>query len=214
MRKEYKLLKKASNLKAKIDNIKAIFLDVDNTALCLKMYDYNGINDKEHGDRIIGILDDKDWLEYNIRNNAYIHCEAPRQLVNLVNYIVNNGGKVYGLTECKNSFEYNSKFNRLKECYQGNFLHHGDLISIDTRHDKVAIMKMIAKRDNINLEEIMFIDDSFFEVMESHKDGILGMHTTEALMRFDDMNNIHTNGIGGHSNYGKIIGEDTNERQS
>lgn len=188
-------------IRAKLDNIKLLFLDVDNTALCLKMYDNNGENDKKNGSRIIGILDDTEWLEYNINNNAYIHCEAPRQIYNLVKYITENGGRVYGLTECKNSFEYNSKFNRLKECYDGNFLHHGDLISIDTRHMKVKIMTTIAEKENIPIEDVMFIDDSFFEVMESHKVGILGMHTTEALMRFDDMNNIHTKGIGSPSNY-------------
>lgn len=188
-------------IRTKLDSIKLLFLDVDNTALCLKMYDNNGENDKKNGSRIIGILDDTEWLEYNINNNAYIHCEAPRQIYNLVKYITNNGGRVYGLTECKNSFEYNSKFNRLKECYDGNFLHHGDLISIDTRHMKVKIMTAIAEKENIPIEDVMFIDDSFFEVMESHKVGILGMHTTEALMRFDDMNNIHTKGIGSPSNY-------------
>lgn len=180
----------------RINKIKALFLDVDNTALCLKMYDNNGVNDKSSGKRIIGILNDKDWMEYNIRNNAYIYCEAPRQLYNLVNYITNKGGKVYGLTECKNSFEYNAKFNRLKECYDGNFLHHGDLISVHTRQDKIPVMKMIADRDNLKYDEVMFIDDSYFEIMESSEIGILGMHTTEALMRFDDMNNISTNGIG------------------
>lgn len=190
-------------IRDKIDNIKILFLDVDNTALCLKMYDYEGINDKDKGNRIIGVLDDVEWLEYNIRNNAYIYCEAPKQIVNLVNYVTERGGKVYGLTECKNSFEYNSKFNRLKECYEGNFLHHGDLISVDTRHMKVKIMTSIAEREGLNPDEIMFIDDSFFEVMESHKVGILGMHTTEALMRFDDMANIHTKGVGSPSNYKK-----------
>ena len=185
----------------KLKKIKALFLDVDNTALCLKMYDYNGVNDKEKGERIIGIVDDMEWMQYNIKNNAYVYCEAPKPIYNLVNYVKSNGGKVYGLTECKNSFEYNAKFNRLKECYEGNFLHHGDLISVHSRHDKVPVMRMIAERDNLQLNEIMFIDDSYFEIMESHKIGILGMHTTEALMRFDDMNNISTKGIGKPSNY-------------
>jgi hypothetical protein len=188
-------------MKERLDKIKALFLDVDNTALCLKMYNNNGINDKENGERIIGIVDDKEWMEYNIMNNAYIYCEAPIQIYNLVKYITNRGGKVYGLTECKNSFEYNAKFNRLKECYDGNFLHHGDLISVDTRHIKVPVMEMIAKRDNLQLDELMFIDDSYFEIMESHKIGILGMHTTEAMMRFNDMDDIHTNGIGKPSTY-------------
>ena len=192
-------------MKDRIDKIKALFLDVDNTALCLKMYDYNGINDKDKGKRIIGVLDDKEWMHYNIRNNAYIYCEAPKQIVNLVNYISNNGGKIYGLTECKNSFEYNSKFNRLKECYSGHFLHHGELISVHTRHDKVPVMLMIAERDGLSNDEIMFIDDSFFEIMESHTEGILGMHTTEALMRFDNMDNIHTKGIDTQSNYPNTI---------
>lgn len=185
----------------RINKVKALFLDVDNTALCLKMYDYNGLNDKEHGERIIGILDDKEWMEYNIKNNAYIYCEAPKQIYNLVTYIKNNGGTIYGLTECKNSFEYNAKYNRLKECYEGNFLHHGELISVHTRHDKVPVMQMIAERDNLNMDEIMFIDDSFLEIMEAHNIGILSMHTTEALLRFDDMTNISTKGIGKQSEY-------------
>lgn len=189
----------------KLNKIKALFLDVDNTALCIKMYDYNGVNDKQHGERIIGILDDKEWMAYNIRNNAYIYCEAPKPIYNLVNYIKNNGGIIYGLTECKNSFEYNAKFNRLKECYEGNFLHHGELISVHTRHDKVAVMQMIAERDNLDMDEMMFIDDSYMEIMEASTNGILSMHTTEALMRFDDMTNISTKGIGKKSNYSKLF---------
>lgn len=184
-------------MKAMIDNVKALFLDVDNTALCLKMYDNNGVNDKEKGKRIIGILDDKAWMDYNIRNNAYIYCEAPIQIWNLVKYVREHGGKIYGLTECKNSFEYNAKFNRLKECYDGSFLHHGDLISVHTRHDKIPVMKAIAERDHLSLDEIMFVDDSYFEVMEAHEVGIFSMHTVEAMMRFDDetMENTHTNGV-------------------
>ena len=180
-----------------IKNIKLVLLDVDNTALCLKMYDYEGKNDKELGTRIIGIKDDMEWLRYNINNNAYIHCEAPVEIVNIVNYVKSRGGMVMGLTECKNSFEYNSKFNRLRECYSGSFLHHGELISIDTRHNKVAIIKMLAERDEISLDEILFIDDSFTEVMEAANEGIIAMHTTEALMRFRDMDDLKTNGIKG-----------------
>ena len=97
---------------------------------------------------------------------------------------------VYGLTECSNSFEYNAKYNRLRECYEGSFLHHGDLISIDTRHKKVLIMQMIAERDGYNPDEIMFIDDSYTEVMEAFNAGLLSMHTTEAMMRFGDINSI------------------------
>jgi len=176
-----------SKIATKLDKIKALFLDVDNTALCLKMYDYNGLNDKENGNRIVGILDDKEWMAYNIKNNAYIYCKAPEALVSLVNFLKAKGVMIYGLTECKNSFEYNSKFNRLRECYDGNFLHHGELISVHTRHDKVAVMQMIAERDNLSLEEIMFIDDSYYEVMEAASAGLFGMHTTEALERFSNM---------------------------
>lgn len=182
-------------IEEKIKSIKALFLDVDNTALCLKMYDNNGINDRENGKRIIGVKDDKEWMAYNIHNNAYQYCEAPVPIFNLVNYVRNNGGKVYGLTECTNSFEYNAKFNRLQECYKGSFLHHGELISVHTRHDKIPVMKVIAERDDLNLDEIMFIDDSYFEVMEGANEGIFSMHTLEAMMRFDDMNDMRTNGI-------------------
>ena len=185
-------------MRERLNKIKALFLDVDNTALCLKMYDNNGVNDKSSGKRIIGILDDKAWMEYNIKNNAYVYCEAPRQIWNLVQYVKKNGGKVYGLTECKNSFEYNAKYNRLRECYKGSFLHHGELISVHTRHDKIPVMRAIAERDNLSLDEIMFIDDSFYEVMEAHENGMLSMHTVEAMMRFDDedLKDIRTNGIG------------------
>lgn len=159
------------------------------------MYDKN--NDKENGKRIIGLLDNMDWLEYNIKNNAYIHCEAPLPLVNLVKIIEKNGGKVFGLTECNSSFEYNAKYNRLKECYTGSFLHHGDLISVSSRHDKVSVMKYIAERDHLDMDEIMFIDDSFFEIMEAADKGILAMHTTEALIRFYNTENFNTEGISG-----------------
>lgn len=174
-------------IKEKIDAIKALFMDVDNTALYLKMYDYNGLNDKENGNRIVGIVEDKEWMKYNIINNAYIYCEAPKAMINIVNYVKANDAMIYGLTECKNSFEYNAKFNRLKECYPGHFLHHGELISVHTRHDKVIVMQIMAEKYNLKPEEIMFIDDSYPEVMEAYTAGMLGMHTTEALIRFDDM---------------------------
>lgn len=172
-------------MKEKVENIKAVFLDVDNTALCLKMYNCNGINDKENGERLIGILDDNDWLKYNIVNNAYKYCEAPPQLLKLVDYMRSRDAMIYGLTECKNSFEYNAKYNRLRECYPGSFLHHGELISTDRRQEKVKIMKFIAERDNLQLNEIMFIDDSYSEIMEAAEAGIFSIHTTEALVRID-----------------------------
>lgn len=183
-----------------LKDIKLLLYDVDNTGLCLKMYmNDKGENDKETGKRIIGIRDDEKWLEYNIMNNAYKYCEAPKPLVNLANYVISNGGKLMGLTECRNSFEYNSKYNRMKECYAGSFEHHGDLISIDTRKLKVTIIKTLAKKYNLNYNQIMFIDDSFAEVMEAGEFDIIGMHTTEALMRFYDMDNptFDTNGVVG-----------------
>lgn len=182
-------------MKNKLDKIKLILIDVDNTGLCLKMYNNNGINDRLNGKRIIGVKDDMEWLEYNIVNNAYKYCEAPAPIVNVVNYVVKNNGKVMGLTECKNSFEYNSKFNRLKECYEGSFLHHGDLISVDTRHNKVPVIKILAEHYKLKYEEIMFIDDSFMEVMEAAEIGVVAIHTTEAMMRFADMSDFKTNGI-------------------
>lgn len=171
------------SMKAKLDNIKLVFADVDNTLLFLKMYDNNGKNEKS-GRRIVGVQDYTDWLKYNINNNAYIHCEAPKAMKKIITGLHENGAKIYGLTECTNSFEYNSKFNRLKECYKGIFEHHGDLISIDSRHKKVMIMKMIAEREGIKLEGVMFIDDSYSEIMEAFDAGIFSMHTTEAMERF------------------------------
>lgn len=166
-------------MEKKLKKIKAVFADVDNTLLCLYM---KGLD----GKRTVGFHDYNDWLEYNINNNAYINCQAPKGMSNIINALHANQAKVYGLTECTNSFEYNSKFNRLRECYPDVFKHHGDLISIDSRHKKVLIMQMIAKRDKLAPEEIMFIDDSYAEVMEAFDAGMLAMHTTEALERFAD----------------------------
>ena len=182
-------------MKQRLNKIKLILLDVDNTALCLKMYDDNGINDKENGKRVIGVPDPMDWLKYNIMNNAYKYCEAPVPIVNVVNHVVSNGGMAMGLTECKNSFEYNAKFNRLKECYQGSFLHHGELISVDTRHIKVAVIKILAEKYGLAYDEIMFIDDSFMEIMEAAEIGVVAIHTTEAMMRFATMDDVKTNGV-------------------
>ncbi len=164
-------------MKKKLKQIRAVFADVDNTLLCLKMKD-------ENGRRIVGVHDANNWLEFNINNNAYIECSAPRGMLNIINALHGNGAKVYGLTECTNSFEYNSKYNRLRECYPGVFCHHGDLISIDSRHKKVLIMDMISKRDGMDHSEMMFIDDSYMEVMEAFDCGYFSMHTTEALERF------------------------------
>lgn len=47
-------------------------------------------------------------------------------------------------------------------------------------------MRLIAKREGINPDEIMFIDDSYTEVMESFGNGFFSMHTTEVLERFND----------------------------
>lgn len=166
----------------KLRKIKMVFADVDNTLLYLKMKD-------ENGKRTVGFHDYNDWLKYNINNNAYIDCLAPKGMYNIIEALHQNGAKVYGLTECSNSFEYNSKYNRLRECYPGVFCHHGDLISIDSRHKKILIMQMIAQRDSLNPEEIMFMDDSYTEVMEAFDNGFFSMHTTEAMERF--MEGVH-----------------------
>lgn len=164
-------------MQEKLKRIKVAFLDIDNSLLLLKMYD-------ENGKRIIGRLDYKDWLQYNINNNAYINCQAPTGVYNLVQQLHEQGTKIYALSECTNSFEYNSKYNRLHECYPGVFEHHGEVISIDDRHKKVLIMKMIAERDGLAMNEIMFIDDSYSEIMEAFDAGIFSMHTTEVMERF------------------------------
>ena len=164
-------------MEKKLAKVKIFFGDVDNTLLCLKMYN-------EHGKRVVGFSEYDDWLAYNIFNNAYINCQTPKGMKNLITQLHNDGVKIYGLTECSNSFEYNSKYNRLREVYDGVFTHHGDLISIDTRKNKVKIMKMIAERENLSLDEIMFVDDSYSEIMEAFDAGIFAMHTTEAIERF------------------------------
>ena len=61
----------------RLKNIKAVFADVDNTLLCLKMYD----ND---GKRTVGFKEYVDWLKFNIFNNAYIDCVAPKGMFNLI----------------------------------------------------------------------------------------------------------------------------------
>ncbi|MBP5597139.1 MAG: hypothetical protein J6Y02_17285, partial [Pseudobutyrivibrio sp.] len=53
--------------------------------------------------------------------------------------------------------------------------------------------KMIAERDGYNMDEIMFIDDSYTEIMEAFGAGILSMHTTEVMERY--MYHIFRNGI-------------------
>lgn len=165
-------------MEKKLEKIRVMFADVDNTLLCLKMYD-------DDGKRMIGAVDNDDWLKYNITHNAYINCIAPRGVYDLVYYLMRvNGAKIYGLTECSNSFEYNSKYNRLHECYPGVFEHHGDLISTDSRHNKVKIMKILAERDGYKADEIMFIDDSYMEIMEAFEAGMFSMHTTEVMERF------------------------------
>lgn len=161
----------------KLKKVRAVFADVDNTLLYLKMKDTNG-------KRTVGFSDYNDWLKYNIITNAYIDCVAPKGMFNIINRLHNQGAKIYGLTECSNSFEYNSKYNRLRECYPGIFNHHGDLISVDSRHKKILIMQLIAERDGLDASEILFIDDSYQEVMESFSAGFFAMHTTEALERF------------------------------
>lgn len=166
------------SMKKKLKGIKALFADVDNTLFCVKIY-------SEDSKRVVGFKNYEDWLRFNIFNNAYINCTAPRGVMNLVKEAHEMGIKIYGLTECTNSFEYNSKFNRLKECYpDGVFEHHGELISIDDRHKKVLIMQMIAERDGLRADEIMFIDDSYSEIMEAFDAGMFAMHTTEVMERF------------------------------
>ena len=78
------------------------------------------------------------------------------------------------------------RFNRLKECYPGIFEHHGDLISIDSRHKKVLIMQIIAEKYKLDHSQIMFIDDSYTEVMEGFDKGFFSMHTTEVMERFNN----------------------------
>lgn len=161
----------------KLMKTKVAFFDVDNTLLCLKMYD-------DEGNRIIGVAHPDDWLRYNIVNNAYEHCVAPKAMKRLVERLHAQGTKIYGLTECSNSFEYNSKYNRLREEYPGIFEHHGDLISTDSRHKKVFIMKVIAERDEFNMDEVLFADDSYMEVMEAFEAGIFSIHTTDVMDEF------------------------------
>lgn len=165
------------SIEDKLEHTQMLFADVDNTLLCLHMLDDNN-------KRMIGAANYTDWLQYNVTHNAYLYCTSPKGMFNLISNLHANGTKIYGLTECTNSFEYNSKFNRLRECYPGVFEHHGDLISIDDRHKKVLIMKMVAKREGIPYGRIMFVDDSYAEVMEAFDAGFFAMHTTEALERF------------------------------
>ena len=67
----------ATKMSDKLKKIKVLFGDVDNTLLCLKMYN-------EEGKRIVGFEDANDWLKYNINNNAYIKCQAPSGVKNLI----------------------------------------------------------------------------------------------------------------------------------
>lgn len=64
------------------------------------------------------------------------------------------------------------------------FEHHGDLISTDSRHKKVFIMKAIAERDGVEMNEILFSDDSYMEVMEAFEAGIFSIHTTDVMDEF------------------------------
>lgn len=167
-------------MKERLKKIKALFADVDNTLLCIHMQDMNG-------NRTIGFSDYNEWLKFNIFTHAYADCTAPRGMFNLVNALKENGARIYGLTECSNSFEYNSKYMRLRDCYPDTFHHHMDLISIDARQKKCLIMQYIAERDGLSHDEIMFVDDSYSEVMQAFSQGFFAMHTTEAMERFPEV---------------------------
>lgn len=182
-------------MRDKLSKIKMAFYDVDNTLLYIRMYDNDGKNIKADGKRVIGHSSTEAWLKYNITNNAYRYCKAPKPMKNLVKYLdeLYSGDrkiKQWALTECSNSFEQESKYQCVKREYNNVFRTHTDVISIDHRSKKVFIMQTIAEQHGLRPDEILFIDDSYTEVMQAFDAGFVTMHTTEALIRFADMANL------------------------
>lgn len=45
-------------------------------------------------------------------------------------------------------------------------------------------MEFLAEREHIDPENILFVDDSYQEIMEAFDHGFYSMHTTEAMERF------------------------------
>ncbi|MBQ2938108.1 MAG: hypothetical protein IJE05_04450 [Clostridia bacterium] len=141
------------DLSIKLDNIKVAIFDFDDTLAFHK---------------------DRDFLKHRSENeetylnfylNAYLNpetfyesiesCDKSDSLYKLINFLRNNGSKLYCLSGMRFSFHLKAKQNFINK-YYGNDI---EVISCYPQERKIDAVKIIQKINNCDLSEILFVDD-------------------------------------------------------
>lgn len=156
-----------------IKNIKYVFFDIDGVLSAPNYLD--AYNNSVSG------FSDEEWIEYNVRHTGtYNECVAPRIVKEFVTVCSNKYKRLYCLTADDNSFSYYNKVDFVMKNYP-EFKNERDIIFTSSSLMKLDIIRSIAKRDALKLNECLLIEDTYSTILEAEKIGISTMHISHLL---------------------------------
>lgn len=136
-----------------LDNIKVVVFDFDDTLAIHR--DKNFVKHRnENEDKRLNYYSNA----YQNPNNFFEDielCDRSEVLYNLIEELRNKHIRMYCMSGMKFSFHFNAKKNFINKNY-GNDI---ELVSVGTQELKLDGIKIIAKVNNCNLNEILFIED-------------------------------------------------------
>lgn len=155
----------------KIENISHVFLDIDGVC-SVPIFKNQG--------RLVSGFSDEDWLRENIRGYAYEDCIAPKIVKNYIKALDEVNKRLFCLTTETFSFAYYNKVRFIMSNYP-EFKNQEDILFVSKDSDKVLIIKEVAKRDSICLDECLLVDDTFSTILLAEQAGICTMHVSQLL---------------------------------
>lgn len=148
------------NQKYNLENIKVAIFDFDDTLAIHKDKDYLNHRDETY------------YLNAYLNPNTFYEiiepCTISKPLHNLINFLRNNGAKIYCVTGMRFSFHLKAKEHFVHK-YYGNDIEVISTKSQELKGDAVTIIKRI---NNCNLTEILFVDDIKENVIRLNDMGI------------------------------------------
>ena len=166
----------------KLAKIKYVFFDVDGV---LSIPRYKSLDKEEY----VSGFTDEEWLKFDIfSEHPYENCIASRTIKKFVHLLYKNRGickKIFCLTADDNSFSYNSKKRFIKENYPE--ITEDDILWVSSANMKVNVIKYIAERDKINVQECLLIEDTFQTIIDAELAGISNLHVAEIPDLLDEI---------------------------
>ena len=133
----------------------------------------------DNNEFVIG-FDKEGWKNYldTHGKDAYKYCDSIPKLDKYINTLINEGCKLYVLSAISYENEKDAKIQYLNEKYPGIFKEY---FFVYSSLDKVKFIEEFSRKNNIDIQQCMLIEDTFDILLDAHNHNIISIHVSNIL---------------------------------